>query len=553
MPGNTTRDAGSLAAGRVARRALLLAALLALSACGRRETPVESGDREQVLHLGNGAEPGSLDPAVAFSVTDCNIVSALFEGLVAFAPDGKTIRPGAAERWEISPDGRTYTFHLRAGLRWSNGDPLTSAGFLYGLRRVIEPGLGSEMAVYAGAVAGATDYLNGKTHDLAAVGFDAPDAATFVITLRERTPYFLAIVATNPFFPVHQATVEKFNGYARREAGWARPGTLVGNGPFTLKDWRVNDRVSVERNPAYWDAGRVRLKEAVFHPIDQPDAEEKAFRGGLLHATRFLPTAKIAGYRGTPRLRADPLAGTQMIELNVGRAPFADPRVRRAFTLAIDRGRLVREVLRDGSRPGESMCVPGSGTAPGYQPRDRLAYDPAAARALLAQAGFPGGSGLPAITLVLTAGKQNDQTLAEALQAMWQGALGVRVALRSQEEKVRLDALRTKDYQMAMFSWVDIDDPALLLQRYLSGSPNNFTGWSSPAYDAEFAAASGAASDPERLTHLQNADALINQEAPSLPLCHNNQSYLVQTSVRGWEENAINLHLLNRVYLEGKK
>ena len=528
-------------------------ALLLLSAgCQRHETPVEIGDREQILHLGNSAEPGDLDPATAIAVTDSNILSTLFEGLVNFAPDGCTIVPGAAESWDISPDGRTYTFHLRAGLKWSNGDPLTSADFLYSFRRIIEPKLGSEMAIYADIVTGAEDFRNGKTSDFAGVGFRAPDPQTFQITLRERAPYLLAVLTINPFYPVHRATIEKNDAYVHREARWTRPGQLVGNGPFTLEGWRVNDSLTVARNPQYWNAARVRLRQAVFHPIDNVDTEERAFRGGLLHVTRFLPAAKLDTYEHppSPLLRSDPLAATEMVEVNVTRQPFDDVRVRTAFALAVDREALVRSVLRDGSRAASSLCVPGSGPAPGYVPRERIPYDPARARALLAAAGYPRGAGFPPVSLNFTSGKQNDQALVEAIQAMWEKELQVRVTLKSMEEKVRLDTMRTKDYQLMLFSWVDVNDPVMLLQLYLGSSPNNFTNWSSPDFDREFTAAGQSATDAERWRHLQNADALVSRELPCLPLYHSNQDYLVRLSVHGWEANAVGVHPLNGVYLE---
>jgi oligopeptide transport system substrate-binding protein len=535
------------------RGVLTCAALLGLSAgCQRHETPVEIGDREQILHLGNSAEPGDLDPATAFALTDTNILSTLFEGLVNFAPDGRTIVPGAAERWEVSPDGKSYTFHLRAGLKWSNGDPLTSADFLYSFRRIIEPKLGSENAIYGDIVTGAEDFRNGKTSDFASVGFRAPDPRTFEITLRERAPYLLALLTIAPFYPVHRATIEKNDAYVRREARWTRPGQLVGNGPFTLTAWRVNDSLTVAKNPLYWNAAKVRLHQAVFHPIDNVDTEERAFRGGLLHVTRYLPAAKLDTYEHppSPLLRSDPLVATEMIDVNVNRKPFDEVRVRTAFALAIDREALVRSVLRDGSRAADSLCVPGSGPEPGYTPRERIPYDPAQARALLAAAGYPQGAGFPSVSLNFTSGKQNDQALVEAIQAMWEKELRVRVTLKSMEEKVRLDTMRTKDYQLMLFSWVDVNDPAMLLQLYLGSSPYNFTNWSSPDFDREFGAAGQSATDAERWQHLQNADAMVAHELPCLPLYHINQDYLVQLSVHGWEANAVDIHPLNEVYLE---
>ena len=525
---------------------------LLTSGCHKHGSPVEIGDREQIFHLGNGAEPRDLDPATAVSNTEQTILGALFEGLVNLSPDGQTIVPGAAEKWEVSPDGLTYTFHLHPGLQWSNGDPLTAEDFLYSFRRIVEPKLGSEMAIYTDWVVGAKDYREERTHDFSGVGMSAPDPLTFRMTLRERAPFWLAILALPPFDPVHRPTIEKHDAYVRREGNWTRPESMVCNGPFVLREWRTNEFITAAKNPRYWDAAHVRLKEVVFHPIENVDAEERAFRGGLLHATRFLPVSKLDVYRHppSPLLHADPLVSTKFIEVNVERAPFNDPRVRQAFALALDRDALVRDVRRDGSRAAASLCVPGSGPPPGYTPRARLAHDPERARALLAQAGFAKGAGLPGIALVFSGTKAGDQALCEAMQAMWQTELGVHVELVSQEEKVRLDTVRTKNYQLLLYSWLDINDPDMLLQLFLGQSPNNFSNWASADFDREFAAAGQAPTDAERWTHLQNADALLTDALPMIPLYHENQNYLVQTSVHGWQDNPLGWHLLTGVSLE---
>ena len=530
----------------------LLSLVLLAAGCGPHETPVELGNKTQTLLLGNGSEPRDLDPHTAVSTTESNILSALFEGLVNFSPDGKTVVPGAAERWETSPDGRTYTFHLRPGQQWSNGDPLTADDFLYSFRRIIEPGLGAELAIYGDWVVGGQNYREGKTHDVATVGFQAPDPATFVLRLRNRSPFMLALLAENPFYPVHRPTIEKFNAYARREANWTRPETLVCNGPFQLAAWRPNDSVAVRKNPRYWDAAHVRLQAARFYPISDLDTEERAFRRGLLHVTRYVPVVKLNNYRKerSPLLRADPLVHTKYIDFSVTKVPFNDLRVRRAFALAVNRPALVDDVQRDGSRVADSFTVPGSGVGAVYHARTRLPYDPAKARALLAEAGFPDGKGFPGARLTFTTAHQGEQELVVALQRMWRQELGVRVELVNQEEKVWLNTMRTKDYEMLVDGWTGINDPVDLLQLFLGSSPNNSSGWASADYDREFAAAGAAADDTERDAHLQALDALLVDQLPMIPLFHLNQNYLVQPSVQGWVPNMLQWHLLNAVSLQ---
>ena len=522
---------------------LLIPLLLCAAGCSKHESPVDLGVREGILHVGNGAEPRNLDPTTAVSVTENTILNSLYEGLVRYAPDCRSVVPGAAERWEVSPDGKTYTFHLRPGLKWSNGDPLTAVDFLYSFRRIIEPRLGAENAIYADWIAGAQDYREERTHDFDAVGLSAPDPLTFDVTLKERAPFFLGLLALAPFYPVERATLEKHDGYLNRESAWTRPGSHVGNGPFRLKAWRTSDAVVVEKNPFYHDAANVRLNQVFYHPIDNADTEERAFRGGLLHVTRFVPATKLDGYRKDRAnlLHADPEVHTEFMDFNVSHKPFDDVRVRRAFALAVDRDAIVGQVLRDGSRAAGSLAVPGSGAD--YQPRTGLTFDPARARALLAEAGFPNGANFPAVSMVFAPSQQGIQAVVEALQAMWQKELGVRVDLAAKEEKVWLDTIRTKDFEMLCDGWSsNINDPVDMLQNWLSQSPNNDTHWASEKYDAEFAAAGRAATDAERLTHLQNTDAILVDEVPTIPVYHHNLNYLVLPVVNQWQDNILGYH-----------
>ncbi len=533
----------------------LAAALLwlgvALTGCGHRETPVEVGIREQILHVGNGSEPRDLDPHTAVSITESNILTSLFEGLVVFTPDCRNVLPGAAERWEISPDGRVYTFHLRPTLRWSDGQPLTSADFLYSFRRIEEPKLGAELAIYGDFVAGGQDYREGRLHDIAAVGYSAPDPLTFVIRLRARTPFFLGLLASNPFYPVQRATIEKHDAYLRRDGAWTKPGSLVGNGPFRLLAWHINEAVIVEKNPSFWDAAHVRLRQVYFHAIDNPDTEERAFRGGLLHVTRGIPAVKLPGYKQDHPswVYADPLTASRYVTFNVAKPPFDDVRVRRAFAYAVDRAALVTDVLRDGSRLADSLSVPGSG--PNYTSTSHLVHDPDRSRALLAEAGFPGGKGLPSIALTFTPAHPNEQRLVEAIQAMWSRELGAHVDLVAQEEKVWLDTLRTKNFQLLMDGWSSgVNDPADLFQMFVSDSPNNDANFDSKPYDAAYAAAANAADDPARITQLQAADDILIDQVPIMPIYHDNTNYLVNPAVHGWSPDILGIHLLNAVYLE---
>ena len=261
----------------------------------------------------------------------------------------------------------------------------------------------------------------------------------------------------NPFYPVHRATIEKHDAYLRREGNWTRPGSLVCNGPFVLKEWRTNDAVVVEQKSALLGRrARASCKQVVFHPIDNADTEEKAFRGGLLHVTRYLPAAKLDGYRHppSPLLHADPLVSTKFVEINVvdarrstmcacaGRSRWRWTARRWCATSGATAAAWPIAV-RAGERPGAGLPAP---RAARHGPH-------ASARALnWPRRDFPNGAGLPAVSLLFATAHQGDQALVEAMQAMWQKELGVHVDLVPQEEKVWLDTQRTKNYQLVLYS-----------------------------------------------------------------------------------------------------
>jgi oligopeptide transport system substrate-binding protein len=241
-----------------------------MSGCARREGDVEAGIRTQTLLVGNQAEPGSLDPHVVNLFLDWRIVLALFEGLTTY--DEKTAQPvpAVAERWDISPDGLTYTFHLRPAARWSNGDPLTATDFVYSFRRALLPTLGWANAYLLWPIKNAEAFNTGKLTNFNDVGVRAMDEQTLRITLEQPTPYLPALAALT-WVPVHRSTIEKFGKIDDRGSEWTRPGNLVGNGPFVLTEWRMNDRIVVSKNPHYWDAENTRLEHIVFLPIGNRD------------------------------------------------------------------------------------------------------------------------------------------------------------------------------------------------------------------------------------------------------------------------------------------
>lgn len=517
---------------------VLLAAVILATGCGRRSTSVSEKDGSPVLHVGTGGEPSELDPHVINAPPDYRVVFAFFEGLTR--PDRVTAapRPGVAERWEISPDGLTYTFHLRSDARWSNGEPVTADDFLASFRRALSPALGSQYTLLFNPVRGAEAFAAGKLTDFSQVGFAAPDARTLVVTLAQPTPYFLALVTGNPiWFPVHRATVEKYGALDQRGTGWTRPGRFVGNGPFVLKEWRPNQRIVAEKSPTYWDASRVRLPAIHFHPIDSVDAEERAFRAGQLHITRSVPVSRVATYRAeqSPVLRLTPQLTLRYINVNTSRPALGDPRVRRALALALDRASVGDRVL-SGTEVAAFQIVPAG--MPGYVPVSSLQEDAAAARALLAEAGFPGGRGFPKLTL--SRESRSIPELAEAIQQSWRSKLGLDVAVQESESRTHWSNLQLKQYDLSIGGWnADYPDASTFLDLFTGTSGWNFTHWADPAYDALVRASATELDPARRLAILQQAETRLLEQMPVIPLTFARGRSLVHAAVRDWIENVL--------------
>ncbi len=541
-------------------RSSLRAAFLALTlggaflggGCSRRSAPAAAAAAPaQVLRMGNSAEPQDLDPQTVQGVPELNIVLALFDSLVEADPHDLHPVPGQAESWEISPDGLTYTFHLRAGLSWSNGEPLTADDFIQSYRRILAPAFAAEYSYLFYYVKGAKEFNEGTLTDFAQVGFRAPDARTLVVSLKQPTPFLLKEIACHyAWDAVPVKTIARFGPLEQKGSHWTRAGNLVSSGPFQLKDWTPNKRIIVVRNPHYWDAGRVRLDQIEFYPIDDQNVEERMFRTGQLDLTYdFLPNKLDAYRRDHPdELRVDPWLGIYYYNFNVTRPPFTDARVRRAFALAVDREELVRDVMRGGQTPAYAVSYPG---VSGYAPRARLEGGVAEARRLLAEAGYPEGRGLPPIELLYNPNQEYNRSVAEAIQAMWRKNLGVAVALTNQEWKVYLDSMQTGHYQIARAGWIaDYADPNVFLEIYATGNGNNYTKWSNPEYDRLLHQALLATDESARYACYQQMDAILVRECPVIPLFYYTKTYAKKPSVQGWWPTLLDEHPYKYVYIQ---
>lgn len=509
--------------------------------CGKREitSPAAPGSASpQILRISQRNEPADLDPATATLPDEFAVLRALGEGLLLPGANGAEPIPGAAERFDVSADGLVYTFHLRAGLRWSNGEPVTAADFLASFQRVLLPATAAQRASVFYPVKNAREFLSGKIADFSAVGFAAPDARTLVVTLAQPTPRFPHYAASGPWIPVNPRVV------SRHGRAWTRPENFVGNGAFTLAEWRPHQRLVVKKNPAWHGAAHVALAEIQFIHFDNGDAEERAYRAGQIEATMAVPFTKVEVYarERAPELNRLPMIETRYIAFNCERAPLSDPRVRRALALAIDRERIVEFVLRGGQPPAHRLVpaalrLDGARAANAKDQAPRLGedaeqhFEPDRARQLLAAAGFPGGRNFP--KLEFSSWNLNVAAL-EAVQAMWKKELGLEVAILTRDAKVHVAALTAGTYDIAFVTAIpDVADPANLLGLFLTGAPNNYPHWRDARFD-ELLAETG-----RRPAALIEAEARLLESAAIAPLYFNAKIWLMSPRVRGWQEDGL--------------
>ncbi len=531
------------------RLGLILFCLL-LGGCDLGPNNVEQGNRTQVLHIGNGTEPQDLDPHIVTGVTEHTIITALLEGLVAENPESLAPVPGMAASWQVSTDGRVYTFALQPEAVWSNGDPVTAQDFVWSWQRLLSPSLAAEYAYQLFPVRNARRFNHGELTDFSQVGVHALDDKTLVVELDNPTPYFLSLLSHYSTFAVHPTTVLKYGAMDERGTKWTRPGNFVGNGPFVLKSWRLNYIVEVTKNPRYWDASMVRLSAIRFYPIDNALTEERMFRTGALHVTGSTPSEKIKTYQQQfpTRISISPYLGTYFYRFNVTRAPLNDSRVRRALSMAIDRQIIIDAVTKGGQIPAFSFTPPN--TQGYYPPPSPVSYDIKSAQSLLAEAGFAEGEGFPELELLYNT-SDGHRKIAEAIQQMWKTALGVNIRLTNTDWKVYLSRTSNLDYDISRAGWIgDYPDPNTFLDMMLTDGGNNRTGWSSAKYDELIAQAATLSDQAERYQVFQDAESILDLEAPLLPIYTYTRVALRLPSVKGWYPNILDHHPFKFVYLD---
>jgi oligopeptide transport system substrate-binding protein len=516
------------------------AALIALSACGdgSNNKTAQSGTSnggtagEAVLRRGNAAEPTTLDPHFSTGTWEDNIISDLLVGLTTADAAGKAI-PGAAESWDTSPDGKTWTFHLR-DLQWSDGKPVTAGDFIYAWRRILDPKTAAPYAAILYGFKNAQAIASGKMKP-EELGARAIDDKTVELQLENPAPYLPELLAHTTAYPVPQQVVEA------KGRDWTKPDTYIGNGPYTLVEWIPNDHITLVKNPKFYDAASVKIDRVVYYPIADPDAGLKRFRAGELDTQDGIPTNQFDFVKSTmgPLLHSDPSAANGWLVINLQHKPFDDIRVREALNLAYDRETMAEKVVKIGQPPSYSIVPPGIANYPGgvefsfkntpYSERVKQAQQ------LMQQAGFGPNKHLQ--TSMATGPSPDAKRIAAAVQEIWR-SIYVDTEIVQLDAQVYSSNLRTGNFDIAGYAWIaDFNDPRNFLFLLLSDNELNFGHYKNPEFDALIKQSDQEQDLKKRGEILAKAEAIALKDVPWIPTRYQVTLNLVQPYVKGWVAN----------------
>ncbi len=499
------------------------------------EAQAASGGNK-ILKVQVGPDPETIDPALNSAVDGGNMLLHAFECLLIVDQDGK-LAPGQAESWETSEDGLTWTFHLREGLKWSDGTPLTANDFVYSWKRVCDPMVAAPYAeTVLSMVAGYEDAIGGNLDALQVV---AQDDLTLVVTLNAPCSYFGSLAAFATLSPVQQGTVEA-NGDA-----WATaPETYVSNGPFYMTEWVPGSHILFSKNPNYWNADAIKLDGIQFALIEDSNAAYSAYQTGEVLMIKDVPTEEIPSLEGNADFFVDPIIGTYYISLNLNRDAFKDAKVRQALSLAIDRDYVANTLMQGTYSPASNFMGPGwidtdgapfidkaNGGAPYIDTAD-FEGNLEKAKALLEEAGYPNGEGFPAISYT-TNDAGYHKVIAEYLQQAW-AELGIDLQVNIVEWSSFTPMRRNGEYDVARNGWVgDYSDPSNMLDLLYSTNGNNDGKFSNSEYDAAMDTSRTTLDAAERSEALHTAEDILMAEAGCVPIAYYNDFWLQSDKITG--------------------
>jgi len=515
---------------KLMRILLFLFVLFGVAACGGSE---DTGLSTSVLNRGINAEPESLDAHKARSLQAADVLRDLGEGLVSFTATGE-LTAGAAESWEVSDDLLTYIFHIRPNAKWSNGDPLTAAHFVFAVNRLVNP---ATAAFYA-------QFLE-DISELKAI-----DDHTLQIVLARPTPYLLSLLTHPATFPMHPGAIEEHGD------GFARPGVLVTNGAYALTGWVPGSLLTLSRNEHYWNNENTAVDEVRYHVLSQETTEYARYRAGELDITSTVPSDNFQQVKkdSGDELHIAPVLNIYYYGYNLTKPPFKDsPELRQALSMAIDRELLVEKVTGRGETSAYSWVPPGIDN---YEPT-QLSFAPLTqaernqiARTLYAEAGYSAKNPLQLELRYNTS--DTHKRIALAIQSMWREVLGFEVVLINEENQVLLANIRDKEItQVFRSSWIgDYNDAHTFLNILQSQNAANVPGYASEEFDALLERAAEQVDLGRRRLYLEEAERVMLADHPAIPIYFYVSKHLVKPSVEGWGDNVLDYHYSQHLSLK---
>ncbi len=509
---------------------LLLAACTANSDAGKeKDATSDGGKKEKVLRLNNSVEPSSFDPSVAFDAVAWAPLNNLMEGLVRLN-DKNIPEPATAEKIDVSDDGLTYTFTLRDNAKWSNGDPVTAGDFVYGWKHMLDPKTASPAAFLAYVIEGAENYNTGKGKP-EDIGIEAKDDKTFVVKLTAPTEAFLNIISNPSFFPVNEKV-------ATENPKWfAEADSFVGNGPFKLESWEHDSKMVFAKNDQYWDKDTVKLDKVEWAMVNDTNTEYQMYQNDELDISS-VPSELAADLKDNKEMKIEDQAGIAFYRFNVEKEPFTNEKVRKAFALAVDQQNIVDYVTKQGQKAAHGFVSYGITNSKGEDFREKtgdlITFNKDEAKKLLAEGmKEEGWSKLPDVTLTYSTSPDN-QKIAVALQSQFKENLGVDIKLKNVESQVFMTEQKALKHQLSRSSFLsDYADPVNALESFITGSTMNRTNWSNKEFDKLIADSKKETDNDKRWKMLQDAEKILIDEAPIIPLYFYNQLTLQKPSVTG--------------------
>lgn len=491
------------------------------------------------------SEPSTLDPAKSTALAELNVELALFEGLTRL-DEHEQPQPAAAKSWDISPDGTEYTFHLRDNLLWNDGTPLTAHDFEYAWKRVLDPQTASENAYMMYPLNNGEAFFKQEV-SADQVGVKALDDKTLYVKLKAPITYFLNLTAFHAYYPVPHHVVEKDPEI------WAANDKIVSNGPFVLTHWIHSNQLQFVKNDKYWDKDKVKLENMQWPISESQSTRVSMVESGQANITVEPPISEQERLTKEGLFKMSPYLGSYYYSFNTQKAPFDNPLVRKAFSMAVDREKLVNNVIKGGKEPAYAWVPPGLTNPVTKQDFRReggnlVEYNPQKAKELLSEAGYPNGEGLPPITILYNTNEMH-KAVAEVIQAMWKENLNVNVELLNQESKVYLDARNTGNFQVARASWIgDYADPMTFMDVYLD--ENNDGQYHNPLYNDLVRKAQNTNNQEIRMQAMHEAEKILMDDAVVLPIYYTTQPYIAQPYVKNYRWSILGTIDFKEAYIE---